>query len=367
MTEALGVGGGGKPLGRSLLPKRLTLACALFAFGCGGGQTGQPSSANCDAPAQTIPVDRAFQGVVPLDVARKIEGTHTARFGWTDGYDDQTSEGPEDELALMLTYEGGPARYTPCAPAVQIEMRADVSLRDSGLAASDTIFVTVHAPDDQVTPPRPEHGATLPNGPTGRVADFWGEDGDTRFSGGVLELPSGIRVIGQLSTDDPFSPTGYGRFPPEPLGCPERVDIDGPELTPGVSQILGRLSGPGAVPWGAESFTPPALYLSAVEATACQLVSEVGLPITGTLVPSGGDSVEVSGVMRLVHGLEDPAVAGFSVLVVPSQDIPSELVYPDDPPCSLGDVQISLVGIPSADGSSIEFTHTGFFGGCRID
>jgi hypothetical protein len=212
MTEARGGRGGGNPkrvpdqvaIGARLIA---AVTLALLPFGCGGGQTGQPTAAmgGCDTPTVEVPVDRPLRTVVPIDAARALEGTQRLPLVWIDMFGNALASVPEDEVTLTFTYDGGGARYNPCNhDGPDIEMTLDVSTRDSGLVDSGTAWVSFFAPR---TGPEPY-------GPSGEFASFSFSGAVVSVSGRVLPADGGTVRSGTLKTTALPAPLGSARFPP---------------------------------------------------------------------------------------------------------------------------------------------------------
>jgi hypothetical protein len=201
MVEARGAASGGE----ARLKWGVALGLALAAFGCLGGQTGQPASfdgsgGTCGVPID-IPVTEPIRRVVPVDAAAALEGSYVEPLSWFDGSAEAQAE---DELTLTFTYDGGPAAYDRCGSGgPQIEMQLDVTTAVAGLMDAGPVWVSFF-------PPRP---GTEPFGPSGAFGSFQRTTGLYSISGTLLQTASGTRVRGRFAPVEP-SPLSYGDFGP---------------------------------------------------------------------------------------------------------------------------------------------------------
>jgi hypothetical protein len=186
----------------------LGFSLACIPFGCLGGQTGQPSridGGSCPYPSVEIPVDEPLRGVVPIEAAQGLEGSHTLPLQWTNAQGAPLAGVATDEITLTFTYDGGQARYNPCSHGgPDIELTLDVITRDSGLAESSTAWVSFY-------PPRP---GPEPYGPSGESGSFAFESATMRGSGTLLPL-DGATVVGfvMIGTSTLPAPLRFGQSP----------------------------------------------------------------------------------------------------------------------------------------------------------
>jgi hypothetical protein len=182
------------------LPRVFALVLSLAAFGCLGGQTGQPTvDTGCMAPVVNVPVDEAIRGIVPLDAARALEGSYTQPFVWVDGFDVLLPGVTSDQMGLTFTYDGGAARYDPCEHGgPDIQMTLDVSLRDAGLVETGTALVSFYP-----GPPRRD----------GVFGKFSLGTATSLVTGNLTRADTGTLVSGSLSTSALSVPLRQGHFP----------------------------------------------------------------------------------------------------------------------------------------------------------
>jgi hypothetical protein len=183
------------------------LALALLPFGCLGGQTGQPSSTSggCDEPTVEIPVDRLHRGVVPIDAAQALEGTHTLAITWIDDEGAPLPEVATDEITLTFTYDGGTVRYAPCDHGgPNVEMTLVATTRDSGLADDGTAWVSFFPPGSG-----PE-----PYGSTGESGSFVFSGTHLSVGGRLIPADGGTVRSGWITTTALAPPLGRGKLAP---------------------------------------------------------------------------------------------------------------------------------------------------------
>jgi hypothetical protein len=179
----------------------LALALASSTFSCLGGQTGQPmvDGGGCPAPTVNVPVNEPIRGVVPADAAQALEGSYTQPLVWVDDFGERLPDLAADQMVLTFTYEGGIARYNPCAHGgPDIQMTLDLSLRDSGLVETATAWVSFY----------PE-----PPGADGVFGEFSFSTPTTWMIGSLTRTNVGTAVSGTLMTSALPSPLSNGRFP----------------------------------------------------------------------------------------------------------------------------------------------------------
>jgi len=324
-------------------------------FGCGGGQTGQPTSIEvCEAPYEPIALDEPVRGVVPIDAAQAVAGTYVSPFTWSDADDPNPVE---DEITITLAYTNGPARYSGCGWP-EVEMEFEVSLRDSDVHESGKAWGSFMPPISN-----DDWGFDTFNawGRVGGIA-LWGKDYVTDVS--FKWYPSGMRVAGSMATRA-YHPEIYGRYP---IVNGEEIGLDDPALSPTLQGLLDELNAlePGDVPWGSpEGSVAPRLELSAAEETAWTDGGYSWLDV-GASFDFGDDlAVEGAGEILIAHGIEEPSVHFLTLTVPSSNAFDGKLIAPDGPSCNLAvSGSVTLVRSGPREPFEVMADISGFGAGC---
>jgi len=121
----------------------LVLAAAL-ATACLGGQTGQPSSITCGAPAAAA--TDAWSGTTVQAAARAFEGTQGASLRWYDEPRSVAAPTPVefvDSVQLTISYDGD-SGSVGCSNVLSVPVSVQVTTSDSGVAeaGSGTLWIS---------------------------------------------------------------------------------------------------------------------------------------------------------------------------------------------------------------------------------
>lgn len=162
-------------------------ALLIAATSCLGGQTGQPSSADCDS--STASPDQAVDGVSPNAFVATFEGTHEATLRWA------TSTGAaDDELTLVVLRQTSPSAATDGCGQLGVTVDVALATREHGLLESRA--VTLHGSQGQL-----------------ERAWLYVQGERVTLSATLTAVGGEVRISGTIRSSDPTLPSGEGAFP----------------------------------------------------------------------------------------------------------------------------------------------------------
>lgn len=330
------------------------LAGLLATAGCSDSEIRRPP-ARCTL--EPVAPDQRVYGQSPLELSRTVEGTHTAPLAWfATELAALNSDDPllEDELTLTLSYDAGEAR-SGC-DLLAIEMNAEFATRESGLAASGAVLVEFHR--------RPPLGMRQPSdvcfnteytGPGFNLVD-----GDLSIAVSLAQRPEGTLLSGRLRTKDTYTPGEFAWFPGA-TSCERTPVLTSDAFEPSAQQILDAIAelDPEDIPW-----EPPVgvleLELAADSSTLCDGLGLATLPVSGTVAPSHGPRVSMSGWLSLLHDSGDPRVKAFGLSLEPTQGLDRDAFSSVSSECDVAIDWYATV-LPS---NELEVTRATPFAGC---
>lgn len=121
---------------RSAFRSAVAVLWAALATACLGGQTGQPSSRDCDATQ--LSSTSAWSGTTVQAAAQGFEGTYAAGLVWHVEPLLATTHTPvdlQDNVQLSITYGGGPAKRD-CLDQLEVPVSVTLSTGASHLTDS---------------------------------------------------------------------------------------------------------------------------------------------------------------------------------------------------------------------------------------
>lgn len=124
--------------------KTAAVFAACLLGGCLGGQTGQPSSAQCPTPETFIPADEAVEGVSPAQFAQAFVGQHSAPLRWSTsaGVADDAASLSGDEITISISYDGANARQAPCSTLISVPVHVTVTTRGGSVSEEGDVDLT---------------------------------------------------------------------------------------------------------------------------------------------------------------------------------------------------------------------------------
>ena len=161
---------------------------ALFiaVFGCLGGQTGQPLSADC--ATRSIALDEPIDGVTPDAFISAFEGTHVATLVWN------VPDAPaEDVITLELSRDTEGSASAGCGD-LMVGVHVEISTRDHGVLTSRSVKL---------------------RGISGNVeqASFQTAGERVNFAVDLLANTGEVMISGTLTTSDTTLPASTATFP----------------------------------------------------------------------------------------------------------------------------------------------------------
>jgi hypothetical protein len=107
---------------------------AALTTACLGGQTGQPTSLDCERSEQ--PADATWRELTAEQLGRAFEGSHVAPLYWVRevlGAPTATPIELDDTLSLGVRYDGEPGVLSSCDTLFEVPVTIELSTSASGL------------------------------------------------------------------------------------------------------------------------------------------------------------------------------------------------------------------------------------------
>jgi hypothetical protein len=299
----------------------------------------------------------SVRGIVPAEAAQKMAGTYASELAWFDDnalatngtWEERGGTGIDDEITITLEYEGGPAIDDSCA-GLNVDVEVTYSTA-SGLSGSAPAALEIRRPAPVEWLYQGDGYVYFTGGDIDRMPlTFWASGPATYLSGEIWTLP-------------PYEPHPFGRFPARGPSCHADYELDEPGLVPTAQDVIDRLHGlaPTGIPWTGEP-EPFRIELTPDEERFCDGPTRAEIPASATLVLASGTRVPADANFDLIHDAFSPTITRFELQLVPRALIQSGELYPDDEPCSFGDVEITLGAAVTEAGLTID--QATIFAGC---